>query len=114
MFTHLLSPIRVGRLALPNRVLITAHATNYVDADGLPDARAVHYYAERARGGASCATTACRPASMVSRPLQQGHVTMKVAMRPRYQTTRARRPGQSARYWWRIDSSARKAPAVPS
>jgi 2,4-dienoyl-CoA reductase-like NADH-dependent reductase (Old Yellow Enzyme family) len=50
MFTHLLSPIRVGRLALPNRVLITAHATNYVDADGLPDARAVHYYAERARG----------------------------------------------------------------
>ena len=48
MFEHLLSPLRVGRLALPNRVLITAHATNYVDADGLPDARAVHYYAERA------------------------------------------------------------------
>jgi mycofactocin system FadH/OYE family oxidoreductase 2 len=57
MFTHLLSPIRVGRLALPNRVLITAHATNYVDADGLPDARAVHYYAERARGGAGLMVT---------------------------------------------------------
>src|SRR5262245_65740891 len=57
MFAHLLSPIRVGRLALPNRVLITAHATNYVDADGLPDARAVHYYAERARGGAGLMVT---------------------------------------------------------
>jgi 2,4-dienoyl-CoA reductase-like NADH-dependent reductase (Old Yellow Enzyme family) len=45
VFAHLLSPITVGRLTLPNRVLITAHATNYTDADGLPDARAVHYYA---------------------------------------------------------------------
>src|SRR5262245_52271387 len=71
MFTHLLSPIRVGRLALPNRVLITAHATNYVDADGLPDARAVHYYAERARGGAGLM---CTGASSVhpSSPMVRG------------------------------------------
>src|SRR5262249_22030146 len=48
---------RVGRLYLRNRVLITAHATNYVDADGLPDARAVHYYAERARGGVGLMVT---------------------------------------------------------
>jgi mycofactocin system FadH/OYE family oxidoreductase 2 len=57
MFEHLLSPLTVGRLTLPNRVLITAHATNYVDADGLPDARAVHYYAERAKGGAGLMCT---------------------------------------------------------
>jgi mycofactocin system FadH/OYE family oxidoreductase 2 len=57
VFEHLLSPLRVGRLALPNRVLITAHATNFVDADGLPDARAVHYYAERARGGVGLMVT---------------------------------------------------------
>ena len=57
MFEHLLSPLRVGRLTLPNRVLITAHATNYVDADGLPDERAVHYYAERAAGGAGLMVT---------------------------------------------------------
>jgi mycofactocin system FadH/OYE family oxidoreductase 2 len=56
-FEHLLSPIRVGQLALPNRVLITAHATNYVDGDNLPDARAVHYYAERARGGVGLMVT---------------------------------------------------------
>ncbi len=57
MFAHLLSPLRVGRLALPNRVLVTAHATNYVDGEGFPDARAVHYYAERARGGAALMVT---------------------------------------------------------
>jgi mycofactocin system FadH/OYE family oxidoreductase 2 len=56
-FAHLLSPLRVGRLDLPNRVLITAHATNYVDGHGLPDDRAVHYYAERARGGAGLMIT---------------------------------------------------------
>jgi mycofactocin system FadH/OYE family oxidoreductase 2 len=56
-FRHLLSPVRVGPLTLPNRVLITAHATNYVDGDGRPDARAVHYYAERARGGAGLMVT---------------------------------------------------------
>jgi mycofactocin system FadH/OYE family oxidoreductase 2 len=64
MFAHLLSPITVGRLRLPNRVLITAHATNYTDADGLPDARAVHYYAERAKGGAGLM---CTGASAVHR-----------------------------------------------
>ena len=57
MFEHLLSPLQVGRLALPNRVLITAHATNYVDGNGLPDERAVHYYAERTRGGAGLMVT---------------------------------------------------------
>ena len=57
MFELLLSPLRVGRLTLRNRVLITAHATNYVDADGLPDERAVAYYAERAKGGVALMVT---------------------------------------------------------
>ena len=46
---------------------------------------------DRARGAASWATTASSPGSMVSRPLQHGHVTMNVAMASRYQRTRARR-----------------------
>src|SRR5262245_36792076 len=37
------------------------------------------------RGGASCATTASSLGSMVSRPLQQGHVMMNVAMATPYQ-----------------------------
>ena len=57
MFEHLLSPLRVGPLTLRSRVLITAHATNFVDADGLPDGRAVHYYAERAHGGVGLMVT---------------------------------------------------------
>ncbi len=56
-FTHLLGPFTVGQFSVRNRVLITAHATNYVDADGLPDDRAVAYYAERARGGAGLMCT---------------------------------------------------------
>src|SRR5690242_2173448 len=68
---RLLSPIKVGRLDVPNRVLITAHATNYVDGQGLPDDRAVHYYAERARGGVGLM---CTGASSVhpSSPMVRG------------------------------------------
>src|SRR5207245_8736900 len=54
------------------------------------------------RGGGSCATTASRPGSIVSRPLQQGHVMMKGAM------AHTLPENQSARYWARVDSSSRK------
>jgi mycofactocin system FadH/OYE family oxidoreductase 2 len=57
MFTHLLSPIQIGRLTIRNRVLVSAHTTNYVDHAGIPDERAVHYYAERAKGGAGLMCT---------------------------------------------------------
>ncbi len=71
MFERLLSPIRIGRLHVRNRVLITAHATNYVDGHGLPDERAVHYYAERAGGGVGLM---CTGASSVhpSSPMVRG------------------------------------------
>jgi mycofactocin system FadH/OYE family oxidoreductase 2 len=75
-FRHLLSPLRVGRLDLPNRVLITAHATNYVDGDGLPDQRAVHYYAERARGGVGLMVTGAssvHPTSPMVRGVVDAH-----------------------------------------
>jgi hypothetical protein len=83
VFEHLLSPVsplRVGRFALPNRVLITAHATKYVDGNGLPVERAVHYYAERARGGAGLMVTGAssvhpsspRVSGATSRRLHQG------------------------------------------
>ena len=48
---HLLSPLRIGRLTIRNRVFISPHTTNYIDRDGDPDERAVYYYAERAKGG---------------------------------------------------------------
>jgi 2,4-dienoyl-CoA reductase-like NADH-dependent reductase (Old Yellow Enzyme family) len=46
----LLQPVRVGRLALRNRIVVSAHTTNFA-VDGRPSARHVAYHRERARGG---------------------------------------------------------------
>src|SRR5262245_38121880 len=45
---------------------------------------------DRCRGGASWATTASSAGSMVSRPLQHGHVTVNVATASKYQKTAPR------------------------
>jgi hypothetical protein len=55
--TKLFAPIRIGRLALANRIVIPAMSTNYGRADGTVSARTWHYYAERARGGAGLIIT---------------------------------------------------------
>jgi mycofactocin system FadH/OYE family oxidoreductase 2 len=51
MYDVLFEPIQIGSLRIRNRFFISPHTTNYIDANGIPDARAVHYYAERAKGG---------------------------------------------------------------
>ena len=48
---HLLSPIRVGPLDLPNRIVLPAMDQNVCD-DGLITDLLITHYAERARGGA--------------------------------------------------------------
>jgi mycofactocin system FadH/OYE family oxidoreductase 2 len=48
---QLSTPLRVGPLELPNRLVFPAHLTNYAE-DGLPTARQAAYYAARAAGGA--------------------------------------------------------------
>ncbi len=50
-FPHLTSPIQLGRMTVKNRVMITAHTTNFSEA-GIPTDRDTAYYGERARGGA--------------------------------------------------------------
>jgi mycofactocin system FadH/OYE family oxidoreductase 2 len=52
----LTEPLRVGRLTLRNRVVLSAHLTNYAE-DGLPTARHTAYYAARAAGGAGLVIT---------------------------------------------------------
>lgn len=52
--THLFSPIRIGNLDLPNRILFSAVTTYYdyhYDLKG--EERSAYFYAERARGGAA-------------------------------------------------------------
>lgn len=55
-YPDLFSPLKVGGKTLRNRVVCTAHATIF-EANGLFTERHVHYYAERARGGAAMIVT---------------------------------------------------------
>ncbi len=55
-FTHLLSPLQLGPLVLKNRVVFSAHLTNYAEG-GLPTEQHAAYYAARAEGGAGLIIT---------------------------------------------------------
>ncbi len=52
----LFSPIRIGPVTLRNRLVFSAHLTNYAE-DGLPTAQHAAYYAARAAGGAGLIIT---------------------------------------------------------
>ena len=51
-YQHLLSPGRIGSLALRNRIIMTPMGSNLGEGDGVFGERACAYYRERARGGA--------------------------------------------------------------
>lgn len=63
-YAALLSPLRLGRLTLRNRVLSSGHASGYAEK-GLPGERYQAYYEEKARGGLALAI--CGGSSNVSR-----------------------------------------------
>ncbi len=46
----LFTPIKIGTLTVPNRIVFSAHLTNYAE-DCMPTDRHAYYYRERARGG---------------------------------------------------------------
>jgi mycofactocin system FadH/OYE family oxidoreductase 2 len=45
------SPLQIGPVRVPNRIVFSAHLTNYATQHGLPSAQHAAYYAERAAGG---------------------------------------------------------------
>ncbi|WP_322766362.1 mycofactocin system FadH/OYE family oxidoreductase 2 [Frankia sp. Cr1] len=49
-YRHLFSPLRLGPITVANRIVFSAHLTNYA-ADGLPTEQHAAYYATRAAGG---------------------------------------------------------------
>ncbi|MFI8952047.1 mycofactocin system FadH/OYE family oxidoreductase 2 [Streptomyces sp. NPDC053750] len=53
---HLFSPLRIGPLTVANRIVFSAHLTNYAE-DGLPSEQHAAYYAARAAGGAGLVIT---------------------------------------------------------
>ncbi|HEX6425449.1 MAG TPA: mycofactocin system FadH/OYE family oxidoreductase 2 [Acidimicrobiales bacterium] len=55
-FRHLFTPLRVGPVVLPNRIVFSAHLTNYAE-DGLPTGQHAAYYVARAAGGAGLIVT---------------------------------------------------------
>lgn len=55
-YRHLFSPLRVGPVTLANRIVFSAHLTNYA-VDGLPSQQHAAYYAARAAGGAGLIIT---------------------------------------------------------
>lgn len=55
-YRHLFSPLRMGPLTVRNRIVFSAHLTNYA-ADGLPSEQHAAYYAARAAGGAGLIIT---------------------------------------------------------
>jgi mycofactocin system FadH/OYE family oxidoreductase 2 len=55
-FKYLFSPIKVGRMTLPNRIICTGHNTG-MDENDLPSERLVRYYEERAKAGVALMIT---------------------------------------------------------
>ena len=55
-YSHLFSPLRIGPLTVHNRVVFSAHLTNFAK-DGMPTEQHAAYYAARAAGGAGLIIT---------------------------------------------------------
>lgn len=55
-YRHLFTPLRLGPVTVGNRIVFSAHLTNYA-AHGLPTAQHAAYYAARAAGGAGLIIT---------------------------------------------------------
>jgi 2,4-dienoyl-CoA reductase-like NADH-dependent reductase (Old Yellow Enzyme family)/thioredoxin reductase len=52
MFNHLFTPLRIGNLELPNRIVMLPMTTGYCEADETVGDRFIDFFAERAKGGA--------------------------------------------------------------
>jgi len=49
-FRFLFSPLKIGRIVVPNRICFSAHLTNFSEENKISD-RHIYYYGERAKGG---------------------------------------------------------------
>lgn len=56
-FKTLLSPTRIGKLELKNRMVVTAMGANFAEPDGSASDRIIAYHEEQARGGAALIIT---------------------------------------------------------
>ena len=54
---YLWSPLRIGPVTVRNRIVFSAHLTNYATQDGKPSEQHAAYYEARAAGGAGLIVT---------------------------------------------------------
>lgn len=52
MFEHLFTPLQIGTMEIPNRIVMLPMTTGYCEADETVGDRLIDFYAERAKGGA--------------------------------------------------------------
>ncbi len=70
-FKKLFRPIKIGKMEIKNRVVMLALTTGYNEADKTIGDRFVHYFVERAKGGAGLIIVPFAPVDVGS-PLQPG------------------------------------------
>ncbi len=80
MFT----PIKIGSLTLKNRLVFSAHLTNYAE-DYMPSERHTYYYRERARGGAGMIITEEHSTHPTDHPYEKLIHAFNPAVIPGYQ-----------------------------
>ncbi len=56
-YRYLFSPLSIGSITVANRIVFSAHLTNYATQDGRPSAQHAAYYEARAAGGAGLIIT---------------------------------------------------------
>jgi 2,4-dienoyl-CoA reductase (NADPH2) len=56
-YQHLFTPLSIGSVTVANRIVFSAHLTNYATQDGMPSEQHVAYYEARAAGGAGLIIT---------------------------------------------------------
>lgn len=56
-FQHLFRPLALGPITVDNRIVFSAHLTNYATQDGMPSEQHAAYYEARAKGGAGLIIT---------------------------------------------------------
>ena len=83
-FPYLFSPLRVGSITIPNRIVFSAHLTNLAEHNK-PGADLTAYYEERARGGVGLILA-------LRRGLEMPHREPEPRRRLALPATRGRRP----------------------
>ena len=83
-YPTLLSPIRLGRHQIRNRVWMAAHATLLVKDNLFTDAH-IHYYRERARGGVGVITMEAMAVHPTTQPYKGKAFAFDPRMVPQYQ-----------------------------